>query len=55
LFLACAILFLISSLLIGDKLLIAASVLFVLGCFVFMLPLVQVFAPGRKKTIRGSK
>jgi hypothetical protein len=48
LFLACAILFTISSIQLGDGLMIAASAFFVLGCLVFMLPLIQAILHSRE-------
>ena len=42
-FLICAFLFTASSVKIGDMLMIVASLFFVLGCIVFMIPLIKKF------------
>ncbi len=43
LFLVCAILFIASSIRNGDVLALIGSILFLVGCFVFMIPLVRRF------------
>jgi predicted membrane channel-forming protein YqfA (hemolysin III family) len=47
LFLICAVLFTISSIQTGDPLMIAASVFFLLGCFAFIIPLIQSYLSDR--------
>ncbi len=48
LFLICAVLFTVSSVKSGDGLLIVASIFFVLGCVVFMVPLIRAILNIRK-------
>lgn len=45
LFLVCAVLFLIASARDGDMLTIAASVVFLVACVVFLIPMLRTFPP----------
>ncbi|MDA3948470.1 MAG: hypothetical protein PF508_04505 [Spirochaeta sp.] len=47
LFLACAVLFLVSAVRVGDRLLVAGSLVFLIACLVFIIPLLPALRTQR--------
>jgi hypothetical protein len=49
LFIACALLFIAESIIKREPLLLAGSILFLLACFFFLIPLIDTFKNGKNK------